>query len=325
MIQRFDQLAVDLPEPNGPNPAAAAAVQELMGGKFGELSTLMNYTFQSFNFRGREKYRPFYDLICNIAAEEYSHIEAVAATINLLLNGATPRADRSKTPMPAGASAKGKKVPAAKPAKGAKGKANPAPLSDPDVNSFYPYHFSGSAQTALPFDGFGNPWNGSYVTATGNLKMDLLHNFFLECGARAGKARVYEMTADPTARAMIGYLLVRGGVHIVAYAKALEKLTGADVGRLLPIPTVSNKQFPEAAKLEAEGLHTIMWHWSPSDQYTQLAEIWNGQHPEDGQELEVRDEMPPGFPWPDFPEEPQLCAPGDIDPDMLSHYAKKLG
>ncbi len=38
-----------------------------------------------------------------------------------------------------------------------------------------------------------------------------------------------------------------------------------------------------------------------------------------------RDEMPPGFPWPDFPEEPQLCAPGDIDPDMLAHYAKKLG
>ena len=131
MIQRFDQLAVDLPEPDGPNPAAAAAVQELMGGKFGEMSTLMNYTFQSFNFRGRNKYRPFYELICNIAAEEYSHIEAVAATINLLLNGATPRVDRSKTPMPtSGGSAKGKK-PAANPAKTAKaGKGNPAPLSD---------------------------------------------------------------------------------------------------------------------------------------------------------------------------------------------------
>jgi Mn-containing catalase len=325
MIQRFDQLAVDLPEPDGPNPAAAAAVQELMGGKFGEMSTLMNYTFQSFNFRGRDKYRPFYELICNIAAEEYSHIEAVAATINLLLNGATPRVDRSKTPMPtAGGSARGKK-PAAKPAKAARGgKGNPAPLSDPEVNSFYPYHFTASAQAALPYDGFGNPWNGSYVTSTGNLKMDLLHNFFLECGARAGKARVYEMTDDPTARAMVGYLLVRGGVHIVAYAKALEKLTGADVGRLLPIPSVSNKQFPEAAKLEAEGLHTIMWRWSQSDLYEQIGEIWSGPHPEDGEELEVRNEMPPGFPWPDFPEEPQLCAPGDIDPDMLKYYAKKL-
>jgi hypothetical protein len=50
-----------------------------------------------------------------------------------------------------------------------------------------------------------------------------------------------------------------------------------------------------------------MWKWCPEDTYTQLDEIWNGQHPEDGQELVVRDEMPPAFPWPQFPEEPQLC------------------
>ena len=55
---------------------------------------------------------------------------------------------------------------------------------------------------------------------------------------------------------MCGYLLVRGGVHIVAYAKALEKLTGTPVGGLLPIPDVSNKKFPEAMALEAQGLHT---------------------------------------------------------------------
>jgi Mn-containing catalase len=133
------------------------------------------------------------------------------------------------------------------------------------------------------------------------------------------------MTDDPTARAMIGYLLVRGGVHIVAYAKALEKLTGADVGRLLPIPDISNKKFPEAMKLEAEGLHRIMWHWSPDDTYMQLTEIWKGQHPEDGSELEVRNELPPGFPCPNLPEEPQLCAPGEMDPDVLKFYSKKLG
>jgi Mn-containing catalase len=319
MIQRFDNLAVDLPEPAGPNPAAAAAVQELMGGKYGEMSTLLNYTFQSFNFRGREKYRPFYDLLCNIAAEEFSHIEAVSATINLLLNGATTRADRNK---PSGKTAKSTTKKAKNIA--TSGTSNPAPLADV-AHERFAYHFLASGQAALPFDSMGNPWNGSYVTATGNLKLDLLHNFFLECGARAGKSRVYEMTDDPTARAMIGYLLVRGGVHIVAYAKALEKLTGADVGRLLPIPDVSNKKYPEAMKLEEQGLHTIMWHWSPSDTYTRIGEIWNGPHPEDGQELEFRDEMPPGFPWPEFDEEPQLCAPGEIDPEMLAFYAKKLG
>jgi Manganese containing catalase len=45
----------------------------------------MNYTFQSFNFRYRQGARPFYDLIANIAAEEYGHIELVAATINTRL------------------------------------------------------------------------------------------------------------------------------------------------------------------------------------------------------------------------------------------------
>ena len=59
------------------------------------MSTLMNYTFQSFNFRGRQKLRPYYDLISNIAAEEYGHIELVSATINLLLGGTTKRADRN--------------------------------------------------------------------------------------------------------------------------------------------------------------------------------------------------------------------------------------
>lgn len=318
MIQRYDLIAVDLPVPDSANPAAAAAVQELMGGKFGEMSTLMNYTFQSFNFRGKKQYRPFYDLLCNIATEEYSHIEAVAAAINLLLTGATKRTDRNK---PSGKTAKS----AAKKAKNVvtTGKTDPAPLAD-ILGTSYPYHFLASAQAAMPFDSMGNPWNGSYVTCTGNLKMDLLHNFFLECGARANKMRVYEMCPDPTARAMVGYLLVRGGVHIVAYAKALEKLTGANVGQVLPIPDVSNKKFPEAMKHEAKGLHRIMWHFSPSD-YTELDQIWNGPHPEDGQELEFRrDEMPEGFPWPEAPDEPQLVSPGEIDPEMMNYYAKKL-
>ena len=35
------------------------------------------------------------------------------------------------------------------------------------------------------------------------------------------------MCDHPAARALTGYLLVRGGVHQVAYARAVEKLTGA--------------------------------------------------------------------------------------------------
>ncbi len=156
MILRLDRLAIDLPKPRNPSPNSAAAIQELLGGRFGEMSTLMNYTFQSFNFRGRSKMRPYYDLIANIAAEEYGHIELVSYTINLLLTGSTKRGtDPTATPLDSATDAR---------------------------NS---YHFIASGQTALPVDSMGNPWNGSYVFSSGNLKLDLLHNFFLECGARA--------------------------------------------------------------------------------------------------------------------------------------------
>ena len=303
MILRIDRLPLELPRPDSPNPNAASAVQELLGGKFGEMSTLMNYTFQSFNFRGRTKLRPFYDLLCNIAAEEYSHIEAVSATINLLLTGASKRADRRSATT---------------------AKENAAPLEGA-MDARNHYHFLASAQCALPVDSMGRPWTGANVFSSGNLKLDLLHNFFLECGARANKIRVYEMVSDPTARAMVGFLLVRGGVHIVAYAKALQKLTGVEVGKLLPIPDVSNKQFPEARVHEDKGLHRVLFQFSPAD-YDRAGEIWNGPHPEDGSELEFRDsaQIPEGSPWPELDEEPQLSSPG-VDPEMISFFAKKLG
>ena len=295
MILRLDRLLIELPRPKNPSPNSAAAVQQLLGGKFGEMSPLMNYTYQSFNFRGRAGLRPFNDLIANIAAEEYGHIELVAYTINLLLTSASKR-----DPDP-----------------------DDAPLGDA-TDARNTYHFIDSGQAALPMDSMGQFWSGAYVYSTGNLKLDLLHNFFLECGARANKIRVYEMVDDPVARAMVGYLLVRGGVHIVAYAKALEKLTGVDVGKLLPIPDISNKQFPEARQHEEKGLHRILYRFSPED-YRQIAQIWTGTHPEDGSPLRVVDGPPEGGPVPDLESEPQLTAPtGEVDPGFLQEVARRL-
>ena len=299
MILRLDRLITDLPAAKEPSPNAAAAVQELLGGKFGEMSTLMNYTFQSFNFRGRAEQRPFYDLIANIAAEEFSHIELVAYAINLLLTGSTPRgSDPSKTPL-----------------EGVKDARNS-------------YHFLATGQQAFCGDSQGNFWTGQNVFSSGNLKLDLLHNFFLECGARANKIRVYEMAKEPTARALTGFLLVRGGVHIVAYAKALEKLSGVAVGKLLPIPDISNTRFPESKRHEDRGLHRILYRFSPDD-YRRVGEIWNGEHPEDGQELEVNDGPPEGAAPPNLDAEPQLTAPvgpdpSDLDPVMLEEYARRI-
>jgi Mn-containing catalase len=296
MIIRVDRLPLDIPKPKAPNPNSAAAVQELLGGKFGEMSTLMNYTFQSFNFRGRSKLRPFYDLVASIAAEEYSHIEMVTYTINLLLSGTTDRGtDPSTTPLKEAADARN---------------------TD---------HFLSTGQTALPVDSMGRPWTGDNVFSSGNLKLDMLHNFFLECGARANKIRVYEMVDDPTARAAIGFLLVRGGVHILAYAKALEKISGVNVGKLLPIPDISNKRFPEARKHEEQGMHQVLFRWSLED-FKQIEGIWNGNHPEDGAPLVVEDGIPEGVMAPDLDDEPQLTAPvgPEIDGDMFKEVAERM-
>ena len=42
-------------EQDEPDPAAANALQEGLGGQFGEMRTMMQYLFQSINFRGRRR------------------------------------------------------------------------------------------------------------------------------------------------------------------------------------------------------------------------------------------------------------------------------
>ena len=99
MFLRIDKLQIELPRPAQADPESAGIVQELMGGKFGEMSTLMNYTYQSFNMRGKSRIRPYYDLIANIAAEEMGHIELVANTVNLLLDQVIEDSDGATPPL----------------------------------------------------------------------------------------------------------------------------------------------------------------------------------------------------------------------------------
>ena len=294
MIIRIDRVATELPPPSEPDPEGAAAVQELMGGRFGEMSTFMNYTFQSFNFRGRNLLRPYYDLIANIAAEEFGHVELVAATINTMLTGATPT-DNGRAPSNSLTAVK-------------------------SVGN--PHHFLAGGQGALPQDSNGRPWNGDYVFASGDLVEDLTHNFFLETGARNNKLKVYEMVEHPAARALTGYLLVRGGVHQVAYARAVENLTGADLTKLFPTPRIPTEKIPECQPHIEKNEHLRLYRFSPSD-YKELAAVFNGPHPETGQELSVVDEAPEGVPPNDLPAQPSVFAP-DYAPEEIAEIAKKL-
>ena len=70
-----------------PDPMAAKALQEALGGQFGEMRTMMQYQFQGFNFRGDAK--PFRDIIRGVGTEEIGHVELVANTLNMLLDGSS--------------------------------------------------------------------------------------------------------------------------------------------------------------------------------------------------------------------------------------------
>jgi Mn-containing catalase len=160
------------------------------------------------------------------------------------------------------------------------------------------------------------------VFSSGDLIEDLTHNYFLETGARSGKLRVYEMVEHPAARALTGYLLVRGGVHQVAYARALERLTGADMTKLFPSPNIPTEKIPECRPHIERKLHTKLYRFSPND-YLELAAVFNGPHPETGEELVVEDDMPEGAPPLDLPSQPAVFAP-DYAPEDIAEIAKRL-
>lgn len=122
-------------------------------------------TYQSFNLRDRTKVKPYYDLIANIATEEYGHIELVSAVINGMLSGAPAGEEPHDTPL-----------------KGLK--------DGPGLR----HDWIKSVLGALPVNSLGQGWNGEYVFNSGDLVLELLHNFFLENGARMAKIRVYEAT-----------------------------------------------------------------------------------------------------------------------------------
>jgi hypothetical protein len=107
-------------------------------------------------------------------------------------------------------------------------------------------------------------------------------------GAGTVKLRVYEMTKNSAARQMLGYLFTRGGVHAHAYALALEKLTGVDLKKMLPIPNIEGVEIPESGPFIAEGLHRRLYRFSPED-YCEIATIWQGDALDGSGPLEVID------------------------------------
>ena len=299
MFMRIDKLLTDLPPAKRADPNAAAALQELLGGKYGEMSTLGNYMFQSFNFRNKTKLKPFYSLVSSIFAEELGHVELVSNGIAMLNNGpGDPTSNKD---------------------------ISTAPYEDmKDIRLAGGFYQQGGG--AVPINSNAQSWNVDMVTTTGNLIIDLLHNFHLECGARLHKLRVYETLSDPTGREVCGYLLVRGSLHAHAYALAIKKLTGVQLEQMLPTPNIDLSRIPECQKYLDEGKHRRLYTFSPND-YAEAAGVWSNDEvalPGDPPgNLEVVEGAPEGGKMAELDGNYGAFAP-DYAPEEIFEIASKL-
>lgn len=284
----------EIPE-GEPDPAAANALQEGLGGQFGEMRTMIQYLFQAMNFRGPAA-KPYRDLIQGVGTEEISHVELIGTTISRLLDGSPGYTGKLTDPLDTPG----------------KGGATPLHIALDHSNI---HHYLVGAQGAMPVDAAGNPWLGSYVYNSGNLPLDLLYNLMLESTGRLQKCRIYEMTDNKVARATIAYLIVRDQAHENAYAKALETL-GVQWNALLPIPKTNAEAFPEVKELLDLGLQSKQYSFD-LDGKSEAGRIYQGMSPSnDGTTLSATEQAPAGFPSTIAPERLEEFAPG-LDADLL--------
>lgn len=278
----YKESLINLIKVDKPDPAAAKVLQEILGGHYGEMRTMMQYFFQSNNFRGKET--QFRDLLRGVFLEEIAHVELVQHTINQLLND-------SGYDQAGNAGVDG------------------APL-DEAVKHANPHHYIVGAQSSLPVDAAGNPWLGNYVYNHGNLISDLLDNVVLESTGVLQKTRIYEMSSNQTFRETLGFLIVRDNAHQNVFAKALETL-GVNWGKIFPIPNYDINKYPECRKFVDLGYHNAQFNFRLDD--TRIGEIVQGESPSRNKgTLEVTP-PPEGFPVPTMPELPNEHSPGLYD------------
>jgi Mn-containing catalase len=276
MFLSINQLPNRIPPADKPDPKAAQALQEGLGGQFGEMRTMMQYLFQNMNFRGDAK--AYQDLLRSIATEEMGHVELISNTINMLLEGASPQAEPDELPLSVA-------------------------LESPNI-----HHFLVAGQSSRPVDAAGNPWSASYVYDSGNLVLNMLYNLMLEATGRLQKCRLYQMSNNKAYRATVSYLIVRDLAHEKVFAKALETL-GVNWNKTLPVPKIDTSGMPEVKELESRNLHNQQWTFT--DESSALSNIFNGDSPfGDGGELEAIEGVPEGAPIPNLPDAPQEFASG---------------
>ena len=180
MFKHEKQLLKDV-KVDAPNPNYATMMLDQLGGPHGELKAAMQYLSQSFRIKDPK----IKDLFLDIAAEELSHMEMVAQTVNLL-NGHNLDAMNNT------------------------------------VGSVEAHIIGGLSPLLTNASGY--PWTGAYIECTGDLAADILSDISAEQRAKVVYEYLYRQINDKGVRETIDFLLNREEAHNSLFREAFNML-----------------------------------------------------------------------------------------------------
>lgn len=188
-----------------PDPTFARLLLEQFGGGNGELKAAMQYFVQAFPVRKTHPEK--YDMLMDIATEEFSHLEIVGATITMLLDGINGELkDAAERETVTNLDSKERKESFIHQA-----------LMNPQF-----LVLSGGGPTVT--DSNGHPWSGAFVNANGDLTVDLRSNIAAESRAKIVYEYLLQFTDDPYVKETLRFLMTREVSHFQMFSAALETI-----------------------------------------------------------------------------------------------------
>jgi Mn-containing catalase len=272
-------------KPDAPDPAFARRFQEVLGGKWGEMTVAMQYLFQGWNCRLPGKYK---DMLLDIGTEELAHVEMITTCIDRLLDVSPLAEDEAK-----GSSLKA------------------------DWATSNPQHQIENGGGAYPKDSNGTPWSGAFVTASGNLYADFMLNATAEMQGRLQVARLFHMTDDQGVRNLIRFLVTRDHMHQMQWLRALEELKSDGLDGI-PVPEAFDldQEYDAFARLyvhASDGPNAVDGAWANGEAFDGRGVITIEETPVAHGD---RPTLPPG--------DPRLYGTPPADPTTLLTKVKDL-
>lgn len=235
-----------------PDPAFATLLLEQFGGANGELAAALRYFGQAFG--AKNPYPDKYDLLMDVATEEFSHLEIVGATIQMLLTGINgdlkDAAEKSEIMQLLNGKA-----------------AKEAMIHD---GIMAPQFLVGTAGGPAYTNSQGVPWTAAYINGDvqGDLTSDLRSNMGAETRAKMVYEYLLQFTDDPFVKETLEFLMAREVAHFQMFEAALSTIQpNFPPGILQANPKFSNTYFNMSSGNDFRG----PWNEGPT---TQLEETF---------------------------------------------------